>query len=430
MIRRVLTLLLLAPALVILGTSAARAGSCDAPGWVAGWTAAPTDGLAGLPAVEQTFRVQVRPGIAGDRVRVRLSNRFGIAPVTFGRVTLGEQAEGPALVPGSLRDLRFDGRDRVRVPKGADVWSDPVDLAARPGRPLLVSVHVVGVNAPPTQHVLGSQTGWQTPPLSGDRTRRPGGSGFLALPLPGVTPAIPQGIPYVAGLDVEAPAGSGAVVAFGDSITDGFQGTLLPVLPAAEPIDLDARYPDALQRRVHAAGLPLAVVNAGISGNQLLKHSFVPIFGRSGLSRFDADALDLAGVRTVILLEGINDIGQSVAKPASLIAGYTEAVERAHARGIRILLGTLTPDEGTLQPGYGFMAEASRVVTNAWIRSQTLSDGVVDFDAAVRDPEHPSRILPAYDGGDHLHFSPAGYAAMADAVPLDQLAAWTNVSCR
>lgn len=429
MIRRALTLLLIAPAMTLAGSAGAAANTCGAPSWVAAWTAAPTDGLAGLPAIEQTYRVQVRPAAAGDRVRLRLSNRYGVAPVTFGRVTLGEQASGPALVPGSMREVRFDGRTSVRVPKGADVLSDPVGLPARPDRPLLVSVHVTGLNAPPTQHVLGSRTGWQSPPLTGDRTRQVGGSGFIALPLPGITPAVPQGIPYVSGLDVEA-VGTGAVVAFGDSITDGFQGTLLPVLPAAEPIDLDARYPDALQRRVLAAGLPISVVNAGISGNQLLKHSVVPIFGRSGLSRLDADALDLPGVSSLILMEGINDIGQSLAGPASLIAGYTEAIERAHARGIRVLLGTLTPDEGTLQPGYGVFGEVARATVNAWIRTQDLSDGVVDFDAAVRDPAHPTRILPAYDGGDHLHFSPAGYAAMADAVPLDQLAAWTRVSCR
>lgn len=396
--------------------------ACAAERWVAGWAAVPTDGVANLPPVEQTYRIQVVPRIDGSSARLRLSNRFGTGPVTFGRVTLGEQASGPAISAGTLRAVTFGGRANVRVLKGADVLSDPVALPVRRDRTLLASVYVVGLPGPATQHVLASQTTWQSLPLSGDRTGDLAGASFLGLPFPGVTPALTQHVPYLSGLEVGATYGDGAVVAFGDSITDGFQGTVLPVLPAAEPIDLHSRYTDFLAGRVRDAGLPLSVVNAGISGNQLLKNAAIPIFGPAGLTRFDRDALDQAGVTTVILLEGINDIGQSLAKPAALIAGYQQAVERAHSRGVRILLGTLTPDEGTLQPGYGFTAEATRAAVNAWIRSQTLSDGVVDFDAAVRDPAHPTRLLPAYDGGDRLHFSPAGYRAMADAVPLEELA--------
>jgi lysophospholipase L1-like esterase len=399
------------------------APSCSATRWVAGWSASPTDGLVNVPPVEQTYRIQVVPRLDGDRARLRLSNRFGLGPVTFGKVTLGVQRAGAALVPGTVRAVTFGGRTRTRVAKGADVLSDPVDLAVVRDRVLLASVYVVGMPGPATQHVLAGQTTWQSAPGSGDRTTSETGAGFVGLPVPGLTPALTQGIPYLNGLEVESDHAHGAVVAFGDSITDGFQGTVVPLLPAAEPIDRHGRYPDVLAARVRDAGLPLSVVNAGISGNQLLKNALLPIFGPSGLSRFDRDALDQAGATTVILLEGINDIGQSFAKAPALIAGYRAAILRAHARGLRILLGTLTPDEGTLQPGYGSMGEAPRVAVNAWIRSQTLSDGIIDFDAAVRDPAHPTRLLPAYNGGDNLHFSPAGYRAMAAAVPLSALTA-------
>jgi lysophospholipase L1-like esterase len=317
--------------------------------------------------------------------------------------------------------VTFDGQRRVRIARGADVTSDPVKIEVTAFATLLASVYVVGAPGPATQHVLAGQTTWQSAPLTGDATTALSGKNFVGLPAAGLAPAIPQGIPYLSGFDLQAPGQVGAVVAFGDSITDGFQGSLLPVIPVASNIDLHARYPDALARRVLAAGLDLAVVNAGISGNQILHNAVVPIFGPSGLGRLDADGLDQPGASTMILMEGINDIGQSFAKPNSLIAAYQTAIARAHDRGVRILLGTLTPDEGTGQPGSGVTAEPTRAAVNAWIRTQTLSDGIVDFDQAVRDPAHPTRLLPAYDGGDHLHFSPAGYRALAAAVPLNAL---------
>ncbi|MCX6395444.1 MAG: GDSL-type esterase/lipase family protein [Propionibacteriales bacterium] len=403
----------------VAALSTACAGQSDKH-WVASWTAVPTDGLASVPPLHQTFRIQVVPHGDGSVARLRFSNRFGLAPVTLGAVTLGRQDTGATVAAGTLRNVTFRGARSVTIPRGADVVSDPVAMEVRAFRTLLASVYVAGVPGPATQHVLAGQTTWQTAPLSGDASGNPAAAGFNALPVPQL-PAIPQGVPYLSGLDLRVGTATGTVVAFGDSITDGFQGAVAPVLPVPTNIDLDARYPDHLARRVRAAGLPLSVVNAGISGNQLLQDALVPIFGPSGLSRLERDGLDQPGTTTLILLEGINDIGQSLATPAALITGYRTAISRAHARGIRILLGTLTPDEGTLQPGYGATGESTRVAVNAWIRSQRLSDGVVDFDAAVRDPARPTRILPAYDGGDHLHFSPAGYAALAAAVPLGRL---------
>lgn len=401
--------------------------SCAAAHWVASWTAVPSDGLADVPPVNQTYRIQVVPHSDGSVARLRFSNRFGIGPVTFGAVTLGTQGSGATLTAGSLRTVTFAGHRRVRIARGADITSDPVTIPVRAFRTLLASVYVGGTPGPATEHVLAGQTTWQSAPLSGDRTRVLSGRTFVGTPIPGVTPAIPQGVPYLSGFDVRAPGRTGVVVAFGDSITDGFQGELAPVLPVASTINLNRRYPDDLARRLLDAGSRLSVVNAGISGNEILRNSVVPIFGPAGVSRFERDALDQPGVGTVIVLEGINDIGQSQARPAALIAGYNRVIALAHARGVRILLGTLTPDEGTLEPGYGTPGEPTRVAVNAWIRTQHAADGIIDFDKAVRDPSHPARQLKAYDGGDQIHFTPAGYQAMADAVPLGEL---TAPACR
>lgn len=404
--------------------SAATEPSCSATHWVSAWYAAPSDAVLSQPPLEQTFRIQVSPLRGGTSARFRFSNRFGLGPVTFGAVSVGRQHAdgGAAIVEGTLRSVRFKGASRVVIPKGEEVVSDPVSITFASFQRLLVSVHVVGAPGPATQHAIAEQTTWQSLPLSGNRTAQLSARGFVAVPLRSVPLTLPQNIPYLVGMDVVAPRSVGSVVTFGDSITDGTEAEVLPFIVSTENIDKFVAYPDQLARRIHDAGLPFAVANAAISGNQLLSNAIVPVFGPSGLSRFGRDALDRDGATTVILLEGINDIGQFMATPEKLIAGYTQAIDAAHERGLHILLGTLTPQNGTIQPpNYGALGEPTRVKVNTWIRSQRLSDGIVDFDKAVRDPDDPSRIRPAYDGGDHLHFSAAGYKAMADAVPLDKL---------
>lgn len=397
--------------------------SCSSTHWVGSWSASPTDATSDLPSVEQTFRSQVVPHRGGATARLRLSNRFGTAPVTFGAVSLGVAARAPAIEPGTLRTLRFHGWPSVTVPAGREVLSDPVRLRFSAFQTLLASAYVRGTGGPATQHVLAGQTSWRTPQGGGNAAGSTSGRPFtIATPTPGSPVAAPQSVTYVSGLDVRASRRVGAVVAFGDSITDGFQGDLSPVTPAPDQIDRNTRYPDWLAHRVLAAGAPLSVTNAGISGNQLLADAKLPIFGPAGLRRLGSDAFGVPGVTTVLMLEGINDIGQSSATRDQLVSGYRAAITRAHARGLRIVLGTLTPDEGTLQPGYGSTGEATRQAVNSWIRSQGLSDGIVDFDKAVRDPAHPARLLAAYDGSDHLHLTAAGYRAMARAVPLGLLA--------
>lgn len=400
--------------------------SCSGRHWVASWYAAPSDALLSQPPIEQTFRIQVSPLRGGTVARFRFSNRFGSGPVTFGDATVGKQhptLKGASIEAGTLHNITFaGGHRRVVIPQGREVLTDPVRIRFGTFRRLLVSIHVVGAPGPATQHAISEQTTWQSPPLSGNHTHDMGAGGFFGVPLPGLLPALPQGIPYLTGVDVRARNRVGTVVTFGDSITDGTEAEALPFVLSADNIDKFVAYPDQLARRIKNAGLPLSVANSAISGNMLLSDAVVPVFGPSGLSRFARDALDRPGATTVILLEGINDIGQLLATRDQLVAGYKKAIAAAHARGVRILLGTLTAQNGTIQPpNYGFLGEPTRVAVNQWIRAQRLSDGVVDFDKAVRDPSDPSRLRPEYDGGDHLHFSAAGYRAMAAAVPLSKL---------
>jgi lysophospholipase L1-like esterase len=188
-------------------------------------------------------------------------------------------------------------------------------------------------------------------------------------------------------------------------------------------LNLNARYPDWLAHRLPAAHIPLSVANAGISGNRILQDGQAPFFGPSALSRFTRDAIDVPGVSTIIILEGTNDIGQSDASASQIITGLTQLVGMATAAHIHVLLGTLTPMEDATEPGTysGATSNATRLAVNAWIRSQRIADGYIDFSTAVQDPSDPGTMAPAYNGGDGLHFTPAGYQALANAVNLSLL---------
>jgi lysophospholipase L1-like esterase len=361
----------------------------------------------------------IAPHLGGSMLRIHLSNRYGPAPVTLGPVTVGVvRGAGPALVPGSERPVTFAGGESVTIAAGGEATSDPVTLGFRPFEDLAVSVYVPGTVKYQTDHFTTRQTSYLTPAGSGDQAAAVGGSAFTEK----TTGKFSTGWYFLDGLDVLAPGKSGAVVSFGDSITDGYQASGETGLETLATIDANGRYPDDLERRLIAAGIPLSVLNAGISGNQLL-HSGLPLFGPTGLSRFGADVLAQPGVTDVIVLEGINDIGQRPPATASaLIAAYEQLIGQAHRAGVAIQLGTLTPTGGTPSPAYGdAAASAVREQVNRWIRGQRLSDGIVDFDAAVRDPTDPSRIDPPYDGSDHVHFSLAGYRALAGAVDLARL---------
>lgn len=403
-----------------------RAAGCSHACWVRGWEAAPSDGFSVVDprlvpffhGPEQTLRMIISPTYGGSVVRVELTNRFGIEPVTFDNVALAHSSRAAALVPGSSRPVLFDGKRSVTVPAGRDVVSDPVAFAFQAFDNLAVSMYPRGVLLP-TEHWNGRQVSYGTLPLAGDHVDDPAGLAFVQTTTARY---------FLNGLDIRTGGDARTVVTFGDSITDGAQGGPTSIPETISTLNLNARYPDWLARRLLAEHIPLSVANAGIAGNKILRdgsllpHHIVPFNGRSGLSRFRADVIDQPGVSTVIILEGTNDIGGGNASAEQVISGLTQLVAMAHNAHVRVLLGTLTPMGNSPAPGYGGAGpNATREAVNAWVRTQQVADGYVDFDKAVRDPSRPDVIAPEYDGGDGLHFSPAGYRAMANAVPLDAL---------
>jgi len=383
--------------------------------WLAAWSMAPERHFFDLPGnscgpgfgmSDQTVRNVAFVHAGGDRVRIRLSNEFGTTPLRVGRASVAVAARGPAIRPRTLRRVLFGRRMPVVIPPGSDVLSDGVRLRVAPLSRLAVSVHVSGTSERPTVHALG----YPSYVAPGDRV-----SDTLLPSAQRITCWM-----FTTGIDVQArPRFRGTVVALGDSLTDGYGKFAAP--PVAKWAH--ATYPDLLARRlVRRRGRTLSVVNAGISGGRLLGD---PVDGadESAESRLGRDALRQAGVTDVILLAGINDIGFGARAP-DLIAGQRRMIARAHARGIRIYGGTLTPFRGSDQPrGHGEAGEAVRQAVNGWIRTGAPFDGVIDFDAALRDPDHLDRLRPRYDSGDHVHLSRAGFRRMAQIVPLRELIA-------
>lgn len=370
--------------------------------WVSTWMAAPMAASPRDVFRNQTLRMIVHTSLGGKQVRVEFSNAFGVRPLVIGAAHVALRARGAAIVSGSDRTLLFDGSPSVTIPPGALELSDPVNLEVPAAADLAVSLYVPGATGPATVHPLALQTGYIS-----------GAGDFTAaetLPYKWTTSAWY----WLSAVDVEAPGDAHAIVAFGDSITDGYAST-----PNA-----NRRWPNLLAARFETGsdgGPNLAILDAGISGNRVLHD----VAGPSALERFDRDVLGRDGVKYLLVLEGINDLGapyepgghgQQEVTARELIAGLRQLIDRAHAHGIEVFGCTLTPYEGA--PYYSAVGEARREAVNRWIRSGGAFDGVIDFDAAVRDPAHPRRFLPAYDSGDHLHPSDAGYQAMADAVNL------------
>jgi len=373
--------------------------------WVATWAASPEGPpISGIPAVKaftgRSIRQVVRVSMGGDTLRVRLTNAFGQVPLVVGAARIALSAGGARIVPGTIRTLTFDGDTTVTIPPGAPALSDAVALHAPPLADVAISLYFPDSTQPSTFHELSVETSYLSPP--GDHT------GDAAMPVDTTS----ESWYFLAGLSVRAPEGSAAIVALGNSITDGYGST----------VDANARWPNVLAEHLAAAHAldRLAVLDEGISGNRIL-HDHA---GRSALARFDDDVLRQPGVRYVIVMEGINDINwpqfpayrdQDVSA-AEIIAGQAQLIARAHEQGLRIFGATLTPFEGC--GCYTAAGEAKREAVNAWIRTGGAYDGVIDFDAVTRDPAHPTRFLPAYDSGDHLHPGDAGYRAMGEAVNL------------
>jgi lysophospholipase L1-like esterase len=371
--------------------------------FVGSWTVAPAP-AEGVAFNNITLRMNGRLSLGGAVLRVRLSNAHGIKPLRIGAAHLGLRAGGPAIVPGTDRVLSFGGSPEAVIPTGSLLISDPVELTVPPLGDIAITLHlpddlqpsfgITGRYARLTNYIspLGNFAAEQVMPVG----------------------KITDDWYFVSGIDVLADAGTGAVVALGDSLTDGNISTH----------DMYANWPSQLARRLAGpqGGRKMAVMNQGLGGNRILHD----IRGDSGLRRFDRDVLAQPGVTHVIVLLGTNDLRNRWAKPEEevtakqMIGGLKQMVLRAHARGIKIFGGTLTPfeNETFLIGAWTPAREAVRQAVNAWIRDSSAFDAVIDFDKSVRDPEHPARMLPNYDCGDHLHQSDAGYNHMGDIIDL------------
>lgn len=388
-----------------------RASAPD--GWTTAWASAQMSpaGDQVIPAEwleDASLRLVVRVGLEAPRVRLRLSNVHGTVPLAIGGVTLAHSANNAAsaIAADTLTEVRFGGRATTVIPAGAEVWSDPVDLPVSAGQDLAVSLYLPHAPSPPTGHPGSRSTTWFA---SGNRV---------------ADAAFPEDRSAVrwlvlAGIEAYAPEAR-AVMAFGDSITDG---------SGVQP-NTNARWTDRLFERLQAEAdfAQVAVLNGGIGGNRLLLDGLGP----NALARFERDVLSQPGLTHVIVLEGVNDIGvltrdapanpeQHAAIVAQAIEAMRQMVLRARARGIVAIGGTITPFAASGYYHPGPETEANRQAINAWIRTPGNFDAVVDFDAALRDPADPMRLAAPYDSGDGLHPSLEGYRVMAATVPLDLL---------
>jgi lysophospholipase L1-like esterase len=387
------------------------AAACPGSHWVGAWQAAPQSSSIGHPDdaflgladgrertfVDQTLRIIVTPHVGGSAIRVHITNRYGASPLVVDAATLARRATGSSLVAGSMRALRFGGSPVAIIPAGQEAISDPVEADVHPFESLGVSYHVAGPAAL-DYHQWAQTTNYVTAPRSGDHTASASGAAYTER----LTSSY-----GVTRIDVLAPRSVGAVVAVGDSITDGIGSS-----PNA-----NRRWPDELTRRVDHAGASLSVVNAGIAGNHVATDGLTSAFaiGPSAEQRLPFDALHVDGVTDVFVYEGINDIFMSGANtdPATrIIAGYQRIIDAGHRAGLRVVGATITP------AGMTGLKEAARQEVNAWIRTSGAYDAVVDFDSVVRDPASPARVLPRYDAA-LAHLTDTGYKAEAGSIPLD-----------
>lgn len=425
-----------------LAVIALFAGACSAFGqagsakqhWVASWSTAavvrPQPANAGgqrqqqatqapqAPAPppivlnNQTVREIVHLSVGGTRARVVLANTFGTVPLTIGGADIALRDKDAKIVAGSERQLTFGGRPSVTIPAGAVMLSDAVNIAAPPlgdvDIDLFIPEDLTKSASPLTIHPGANQTNYISMP----------GNYVGVADLP-VSTKLPSWL-FLSDVEVEVQQQVGAVVTFGDSITDGTRSTP----------DTNARWPDELAKRLAMKnGAVRAVLNTGIAANRVLGEANAPVFpfgfnaGVNALARFDRDVLAQTGVTHVVVLEGINDIGLARQNPSpsaeDLIAAHKQMIERAHARGLKIFGATLLPFEGAAY--WSPEGEAKREAFNKWLRTSNAYDGVIDFEAVVRDPATPTKIQARYDSGDHLHPNDAGYQAMGDAIDLKLL---------
>ena len=349
-------------------------------------------------ASNQTVRMIVHTSIAGEKFRLELSNAFDVGLVSIGSAHIAVRTTGSSIDTTTDREVTFSGRRMADLGPGQILLSDPIALELKPLSDIAVSLYIVKTQGTPANHNPGLHTAYVS-----------GGDTTAAASMP--SPTTNSTYVWLRSLDVVAPADSFAISCLGDSITDGFSTT----------IDANTPWPTLLAKRFSEdpQAPPVAVLNAGISGNEVLRDGA----GVSALSRFDRDVLSEPGVRWVVLLEGINDInlhgqitGSGALTADDLIAGYQQLIARAHLHGLKIMGATLTPEEGVWLAGP--IGEATRQKLNEWIRHAGAFDAVIDFDAVVRDPAHTERLRAEFDSGDHIHPNDAGNARMANAFDL------------
>ena len=414
---------ILVTAVIMVGMGAGAVAAPSNPGWVATWAASPLGGDT-TQFSNQTVRNIIYTGVSGSEVQVRLSNTFGNQPVEIGATSLGIVLDGAQLVPGTSDSVTFGGQTAVTIPAGKEILSDPIHMQVPRLTKLAVDLYLPNPTGPATYHALAWETNYVA---SGDHAGEATTTAYTTQD---------QSWYFVDGVDVRNPATPGTVVAFGDSITD----------VGHSEVDSEARWPNYLSRRLDAVlgNKAPTVVDEGISGNRVLNDSTGPgCDGQSALHRFQRDALSQPGVKAVILLEGINDIGfsgepdtgcfapnDSTITAAQIEAGYLQLIKMAHASGVKIFAGTLTPFLGSNCRYDGAdgtpKGEALRESVNHWIRTSHAFDGVVDFDRATASPYNSQYFNAAYNAtgasncqvADSLHPNDLGDEVMADALPL------------
>jgi lysophospholipase L1-like esterase len=388
--------------LVLLLTPRAIAKDKNEGRWIGTWSASPQPAETPIQISGQTLRQVVHTSVGGKDVRIRLSNAYGVTPLIIGAAHVALSAGGASIFGQTDRVLTFNGSRAIAIPAGAVVVSDSVALALPPLSDLAISLYLPDNVATTTEHTLGLQT--TSISGSGDFT---GATTFAATPA--------SSFFFLSGVEVSASRKARAVVTLGDSVTDGFGSTF----------ELNQRYPDLLAARLQSdpGTSQVAVLNAGVIGNRILHD----VIGSGALSRLDRDVLVQSSAEYVIVLQGNADflipalLGNpaEIVTAAQVIQGHRQIIDRAHAMGMKAYGGTLYPVEGYPFPGlWSADLEAKRQAVNLWIRTSSAYDAVIDFDRVLRDPGHPSRLLPAYDSGDHVHPNDTGYQAMADAIDL------------